>query len=242
MFLIDFLNLYDEVINTYKAINNKKILVITKSDLIPKNIKKDTLIKKIKTIYKIDEDIIITSSKTKENINVLKEIIIKNKNVLICGFTNSGKSSLINTLANSTLTISKNANTTLDFLKIKMDEAIIYDSPGFISKNFYDSLLPKMKIRPISYQLKNKYYLKINDWSWHFSLDNNITLYLDNTFNVEKRKLITEFPNKIKVPSNSDVIIKGLGFMLVKKECVLTTNIDLKYLEIRPTIVGGENE
>ena len=97
MFLIDFLNLYDEVINTYKAINNKKILVITKSDLIPKNIKKDTLIKKIKTIYKIDEDIIITSSKTKENINVLKEIIIKNKNVLICGFTNSGKSSLINT-------------------------------------------------------------------------------------------------------------------------------------------------
>ena len=176
------------------------------------------------------------------NINRLKELINKNKNVLICGFTNSGKSSLINTLANTNLTISKNANTTLDFLKIKMDEAIIYDSPGFIPKNFYDSLLPKKKIRPISYQLKNKYYLKINDWSWHFSLDNNITLYLDNTFNIEKRKLMSEFPNKIKVPSNSDVIIKGLGFMLVKKECLLTTNIDLKYLEIRPTIVGGENE
>ena len=43
IFLIDFLNIYEDIINIYKKITLPKILVITKSDLIPKNIKKHKL-------------------------------------------------------------------------------------------------------------------------------------------------------------------------------------------------------
>ena len=37
LFLVDYLSIYDEVIRIYKSIKGKKMLVITKSDLIYKN-------------------------------------------------------------------------------------------------------------------------------------------------------------------------------------------------------------
>ena len=243
IFLGDFLNMYDEVINTFKMINQEKILVLTKADLIPKNIKKVNLIKRIKDIYKIKEDIIITSSKTKENINVLKEIILAQKEVIICGFTNTGKSSLINVLAHATLTISKNANTTLDFLKIPMDEAFIYDSPGFVPKNFLDSLLPKKIIRPVSYQLKTKYYLQVLDYRISSDIDNNFIFFLSNDLKIVKRKIKEEkFITILNLEDNSDVIIKGLGFILIKKKCQIKVDIPKNLIEVRPSIVGGYHE
>ena len=39
LFIVDFLNLDKEVIDTYKSITNSKTLVLTKCDIIPKNIK-----------------------------------------------------------------------------------------------------------------------------------------------------------------------------------------------------------
>ena len=39
LFLIDFINLDKEVIEAYKKIKCQKVLVLTKSDIIPKNIK-----------------------------------------------------------------------------------------------------------------------------------------------------------------------------------------------------------
>lgn len=52
LFLIDFLNIYNDVMETYKKIKCSKTLVVTKSDLIPKNIKKEKLVKILK-IYMI---------------------------------------------------------------------------------------------------------------------------------------------------------------------------------------------
>ena len=37
LFLVDFLNINSEIIKYFKKINNSKYLVITKSDIIPKN-------------------------------------------------------------------------------------------------------------------------------------------------------------------------------------------------------------
>ena len=44
-FLIDFLNINDEVINTYKKISSTKNIIITKKDNIPKTTKTTTAIK-----------------------------------------------------------------------------------------------------------------------------------------------------------------------------------------------------
>ena len=242
IFLMDFLNIYEEIITTFKNIKLPKMLVITKSDLIPKNIKKDILVNNLKDYYKIKEDIIFTSSKSKENLSVLKNIIATQEKVYFLGFTNSGKSSLINTLTKSNLTISKRANTTLDFIKIKTEEGIIFDSPGFVPDNFLDNMLSKRIIRPVIYQLKNKYELKINDNYLSSDVDNNLVLYFSNDVKVDKRVKKMNLPTEIKVNANTDLIIKGLGFVLIKKESLIKTDLASDLLEIRPTIIGGKHE
>lgn len=242
IFLCDFLNIYDEVILMYKNINCPKMLVITKSDIIPKNIVKTKIAKKIKDIYKLEENPMFCSTKTKENLGVLINIIKDKKNVLMAGFTNSGKSSLINHLIGANITVSKNSNTTLDFIKLQFDEFTIFDAPGFLSSSFIDSMTPKGYIKPISYQLKAKYFLQFMNIKFYTDIDNNVTLYLNNIINVEKRKKTEEFAYKIHVNKNSDLIIKGLGFIHFTKECNVSLNIDESLIEIRDTIVGGSRD
>lgn len=239
IFLCDFLSFYDEVIDIYKKITCDKILVITKSDIIPKNIIKSKIVDNIKKQYKITENVMLCSTKIKENLNALTNIIKDKKKILMAGFTNSGKSSLINHLIGAKITVSKNANTTLDFIKLSFDDYIIYDAPGFVSKSFVDSMTPKGYIKPISYQLKNKYCLKFLNIIFSSSIDNNITIYLNNNIKVEKRVITSKLDTIIEVEENSDLIIKGLGFINIKRKCQIGLNIDKSLIEIRPSIVGG---
>ena len=234
IYLVDFINIYSDIMDTYKNINNRKCLVVTKSDLIPKNIIKNKLKDNIKRVYNIEEDVIFVSTKDKENINVIRDIIDKKDNVIICGYTNMGKSSLINTLSNSDITVSKCSNTTQEFITI----GGLIDAPGFI--NEYRSEVLSKRIRPITYQIKSKYYLKIDDIVLAFNNDNNITLYLDNGLDISKRRKREEFNYSIMIPKDSDLVIKGLGFIKFKSASQIfinTTNY-----EIRPSIVGGFHE
>lgn len=242
IFLCDFLNIYGEVINMYKKITCPKMLVITKSDIIPKNIIKSKIVNNIKNEYEIEEDIVLCSTKIKENLSSLTNIIKDKKKVLMAGFTNSGKSSLINHLIGAKITVSKNANTTLDFIKLTFDEYTIFDAPGFVPTSFIDSMTPKGYIKPISYQLKSKYCLKFLNIVFSSSIDNNITLYLNNAINVEKRNIVDKLNTEIEVSENSDLIIKGLGFINIKKKCQVRLNIDKDLIEIRPSIIGGKYE
>ena len=70
-FLVDFLNISSEVINTFKKIKINKALIISKSDLIIKDIRLDKLTNNIRDIYDIKEDIIFLSSKNKFNISLI---------------------------------------------------------------------------------------------------------------------------------------------------------------------------
>lgn len=241
LFLIDFLNIYDEVIDIYKKIKNEKVLVITKGDLIPKNIKKDALIKNIKNIYDIKEDIYLCSSKTKENINIIANICNSKRKCLLAGFTNAGKSSIINVLLESDNTVSRNANTTQDFIKLQFDGGEIIDAPGFLSKSFFDASVPKKQVVPITYQLANKYYLKIGDLDLQVMEDTNLTIYLQDT-DIEKRKVNKQVNYNIIIPKNSDLVIKGLGFIRFSKATRANLNIVSDYYEVRPSVVGGSNE
>lgn len=239
LFLVDFINLDSEVIEVYKKIKSKKILIITKADIIPKNIKYQKLIQNIKNIYDIKEDLILTSSKTKLNIKTITKICLEEKNICLAGFTNAGKSSLINALVGSDITVSKTSNTTQDFIKLNVDGINIYDAPGFMS-NINRENIPRSIIRPITYQFPSKHYLLIQDIKLNILENSNFTIYVGNEVNIVRRRETKKFECNIIVPKNSDVIIKGLGFINFKNTCMISLNT-IDY-EIRPSIVGDYND
>lgn len=239
LFLVDFINLDSEVIETYKKIKTKKVFIITKADIIPKNIKYQKLIQNIKNIYDIKEDIILTSSKTKLNINTITKLCLEEKNVCLAGFTNAGKSSLINALVGSDITVSRKSNTTQDFIKLNVDGINIYDAPGFMS-NINRENIPKSIIRPITYQFPSKHYLLIQDIKLNILENSNFTIYVGNEANIIRRKENENVECKIIVPKNSDVIIKGFCFINFKNTCMISLNT--KDYEIRPSIVGDYND
>lgn len=239
LFLVDFINLDSEVIEAYKKIKSKKILIITKADIIPKNIKYQKLIQNIKNIYDIKEDLILTSSKTKLNIKTITKICLEEKNICLAGFTNAGKSSLINALVGSDITVSKKPNTTQDFIKLNVDGINIYDAPGFMS-NINRENIPRSIIRPITYQFSSKHYLLIQDIKLNILENSNFTIYVGNEANIIRRKENENVECKIIVPKNSDVIIKGFCFINFKNTCMISLNT--KDYEIRPSIVGDYND
>lgn len=239
LFLVDFINLDSEVIEAYKKIKSKKILIITKADIIPKNIKYQKLIQNIKNIYDIKEDLILTSSKTKLNIKTITKICLEEKNICLAGFTNAGKSSLINALVGSDITVSKKSNTTQDFIKLNVDGINIYDAPGFMSIINRENI-PRSIIRPITYQFPSKHYLLIQDIKLNILENSNFTIYVGNEANIIRRKENENVECKIIVPKNSDVIIKGFCFINFKNTCMISLNT--KDYEIRPSIVGDYND
>lgn len=239
LFLVDFINLDSEVIDAYKKIKSKKTLIITKADIIPKNIKYQKLIQNIKNIYEIKEDLILTSSKTKLNIKTITKICLEEKNICLAGFTNAGKSSLINALVGSDITVSKKSNTTQDFIKLNVDGINIYDAPGFMS-NINRENIPRSIIRPITYQFPSKHYLLIQDIKLNILENSNFTIYVGNEANIIRRKENENVECKIIVPKNSDVIIKGFCFINFKNTCMISLNT--KDYEIRPSIVGDYND
>lgn len=239
LFLVDFINLDSEVIEAYKKIKSKKILIITKADIIPKNIKYQKLIQNIKNIYDIKEDLILTSSKTKLNIKTITKLCLEEKNICLAGFTNAGKSSLINALVGSDITVSKKSNTTQDFIKLNVDGINIYDAPGFMS-NINRENIPRSIIRPITYQFPSKHYLLIQDIKLNILENSNFTIYVGNEADIIRRKENENVECKIIVPKNSDVIIKGFCFINFKNTCMISLNT--KDYEIRPSIVGDYND
>lgn len=259
-FLIDFLNINEETLNTFKLINNNKILVISKSDIIPMSIKDNKIINYIKNNYNIKEDIILSSSRkninTKNIINIAKEYNVKN--VYILGYTNSGKSTLINNILNNyrkdmIVTTSSIPNTTIDFLNIEIEGINIIDSPGFIlSKTLYEEdnyelirrVNPKKYIKPITYQVKDNNYINIeNRIIFNSNINNSFTLYISNNLNIEKIYNISNIKkNEIDLKDNSDIVIKGIGFINIKKACKLSIYGDyIDLIEVRDSIFRGKD-
>ena len=251
-FLVDFLNISKQVIDIYKKINVKKFLVISKSDLIFDSISKDRLVQNIKDIYGVNEDILFFSSKRKDNINFVFDVLKKkkfNKGFLL-GFTNAGKSSLVNILkGNDNVVVSNMPNTTLDFIKLDIDGYEIIDSPGFsYDKTFYDRddfelikrVNPKYFVRPLSYQVKLEQIFKIEDKLYLKGFNyNNVIFYMSNLISVKKIYKDDDIKYKtIEIDDNSDLVILGLGFVYIKKKCSLMVSEDyIDRIEVRSSLL-----
>lgn len=260
-FLVDFLNINEETIDTFKKIKNNKTLVISKLDIIPRSIKQNLIINWLKEVYGITENIIFISSVKNLNTGSIENILERNnqKEAYILGYTNAGKSTLINKLCiennitNNKITTSLIPNTTLDFIKIKLnDNLTIIDSPGFtLNQTLYNDnefelierINPKTFLKPITHQTKDITSIIIeNKIRITPQNKNSLTFYTSNKINITK---VFNDNNELKdnketiynIKDNSDIVIKGLGFINIKKECNLIVNSEYQDLiEIRKSM------
>ena len=227
LFITDLFNLNNEVISCYQRITNKKILVINKSDLIPQNLKLNHLKENIKRVYNIEEDVIFISAKQNLSLTYLIELINNYQEVIIAGATDAGKSTLINLLTDSNLTTSKYQNTTLDFIKLKKDNFIIYDTPGLLVKNqkCLNKIITKTK------KLNNDYLLYIDDYI--IKGNSNLTLFLSSDKVIKTKKDNEKLNYKIIINKPTDILIDG-GFIFIKDKGVIYSNV---LLETRDSLI-----
>ncbi len=240
LFLVDFLQISDLVLNEYRLLKGNKHLVITKKDLFPKNIEEKKFIKRIQDIYNIKEKIYFIS--VQDKLTSFIEDISKYKTIVVAGYTSSGKSSLINKIMGSHIVESKNESTTLDFIKVGNKDLMMIDSPGFIFNSTVPMLDIKKRINPNVKKVKSTEEISIKDIVINSNVDNNMIFYIDNNISIIKRNKKETHSKRINIPKNSDLVILGLGFINIKNACILETNLDESLYEVRDSLVGANHE
>lgn len=222
-------------------LNNDILLVYTKRDILPLKVSDQKLLDYNIGINPVDK--VIISSNKNYNMDLLYEKINKykkSKNVYIVGFTNAGKSTLLNKIIynysnlNSEVTTSIMPSTTLNKVEINLNEDLtLIDTPGIIDENsiinFMDpkkikKIMPNREIKPITYQVKGTQYIEIEDLALIEASDNNLTFFISNNLKIErfyKKKESKLKDNKIRVKENEDIVITGLGFIKVTSSGVI---------------------
>ncbi len=253
IYLLDITCISLETLMPLKLIKNDVYLVLTKRDLIPKSVKDNKIIEYLKEKIKNIKDIIIVSNTKKWSIEKLYKKLLqeKVKKCYVLGHTNSGKSSLINSLLElkgqkSYITTSLVPNTTEEVMNIKLDEELtIIDTPGFINTksivnfmdiNKYKNLIPKKEIKPKIYNLRPGFMIIIEEF---IRIENNskdtiqMIFYLKNELKYRKMKISTSNDLKILLKQNisienkEDLVIEGLGFIKFPK----SSNISIYILD-----------
>ncbi len=245
LLLVDILDL-DSIKDL--ELTNDVVLVITKSDVWPTGIS-DKNILNIKTKLNVVDKIVISSLKNYNLDELLSKIKKhqKSKNVYVVGFTNAGKSTMINKFLKNysekddNLTVSAMPSTTLDMLKIPIDNDLtIIDTPGLIeegsiyniaSSEMLKKIIPASRINPKIYQVKVWQSIVVSDIFRIDAADNNLLFVMSNALTYDrfyKKTDRLENLNKItlNVKENSDIVITGLGFIKVKKAEVIDIYID----------------
>jgi 30S ribosome assembly GTPase len=232
LFVVDLFNLPKDIEYINKFLKNDQILVINKRDLFAKDIYNQKFLDYVKGDFK--DKIIISSEKNYNFDNLLGMIrkYQKDNNIYVVGYTNSGKSTMINKLIynysniGTKITTSILPSTTLDLIKINLNEDItLIDTPGILDKgnisNYVDALelkriLPKSTIRPITYQVRSNQYFLVDDL---FVLEvdkNNVTFFLSNNLELKrmvKKPIIENMDAYDFEVIKEDIVINGLGFI-----------------------------
>ena len=262
--VLDLFNLPENLDIITNNINNEILLVLTKRDILPKSIYDENIFKYIDN-YKLNYvDKIIISSLKNYNFDLLLEKINKykkSKNVYVVGFTNAGKSTMINHLIKNysnldlEITTSILTSTTLNTIEVPLlKDLTLLDTPGILeSGNIIDYLdnslikkiIPKKEIKPITYQIKNKQTILIDSICNLEVSNTNLTIYMSNSLNIKRVYKEIKKENKRKIiidKKNTDIVILGLGFIRIMNPCTIYLNIDEKIkVFTRKSLIGKQN-
>ena len=244
--LVDLFNIPINLKEITEYLNNDILLVLTKKDIFSYKIPDEKFLSYNYGINYIDS--LVVSSNKNYNFDLLYEKINKYKKsnkVYIVGYTNSGKSTLINKFVhnysknNVNITTSNLPSTTLNTLEIVIDDDLtLVDTPGILDNsnidvNLLKKVIPKKEIKPITYQIHSKQYIYIEDIIKIESIDNNLTIYFSNDLKIERKykynkKLLNE--KIVRVKKNEDIVISGIGFIKATNDEVIKINTKNSYL------------
>lgn len=239
--VVDIFNINEELINLSNILSNDILLVLSKRDIMPKSLYEEKLLGYLdKFNLNIVDRLIISSYKNYQfdelyyKINKYK----KSNNVYVVGFTNAGKSTMINKLLYNysdnkiEITTSILPSTTLNSIDIKLNEELtLIDTPGLLDNgniiNYVTGvdlkkIVPTKEIKPITFQIKNKQVIELDKYAYIECLDKtNITIFASNKLNIERNyKPFTKKEYKcyeMDVVEGEDIVIVGLGFIKVSK-------------------------
>ena len=238
LLVIDLLNINKDLSFLLSKLQNDILAVYTKRDLLPLLIKDDKLLSYGEKLKLKLVDSVIVSSVNNYNLDLLLEKINKYKKsdkIYVVGYSNTGKSTLINKMiynysnSNSKITTSMLPSTTIDTIEIKLnDEITLIDTPGILEEgniaHFVDNktlkkIQPKKEIRPITYQIKAKQIISIDDLAvLELENKNNLTFYVSNQLEIKRffKPIKTDLEKQvIRVKEGEDIVISGLGFIKV---------------------------
>lgn len=255
LYVVDLLNLEEDILKIREYIDNKMILVLNKKDVLPKSVKEEKLISYFKENNTYFEEIIVVSVEKNLNIDyLLKRIkyLQTSRNVYVVGHTNAGKSTLINKLIKNystqndkELTMSPLPSTTLDTISIDINDYLtLIDTPGLVDMtsliNYADSKLlkkisPKKEIKPRTYQLRKGQSILIEDIiriDYKEGEKNSFTLFISNDLKVKRfinprhKDLYEKNKTTYELKYDSDLVINGLGFIKIVNKGVIDVYID----------------
>lgn len=259
--VIDLFNIPKSLEDIEKYIKNDILLVLSKRDILPLSVYDENLLNYFNRYNLNIVDKLIISSNKNINFDELIEKIKKyqtNKEVYIIGYTNAGKSTMINKILynytdiDTSITTSMLPSTTIDSINIKIDDGLtLIDTPGLLNNNIIDyidinlmkKVVPKKEIKPRTYQIKARQLLIIDNL---LCVDieeyNSLTFYVSNDLEIERKYKDIEINNlvehKLMVSANSDIVIPGLGFIkCVKPGKVVVYTIDNVDVYIREALV-----
>mgnify|MGYP002543465608 FL=1 len=237
--VIDIFNInkdIKEICSYFK--NNDVLVVLNKRDVLPLSVKINNLLAYVDRLGINYIDKLIISTAKNYNFDLLMNKINtykKSKNVYVVGFTNVGKSSMINKIiynySDSILDVTTSVlpSTTLSNVKVDVNENLtLIDTPGIIDDgsimNYLEpeklkKVLPRNEIRTITYQIRSKQSIFIEDLvRIDCEMSNNLTLYFSNKLDITREfnnsdKLHNLEKHELIVFENQDIVISGLGFI-----------------------------
>lgn len=226
------------------------LLVLTKRDILPKSIKDEKIITKIKEKHPEFLNVISVSSQRNYHLDNLYNTLIKyynHKDIYLIGATNSGKSTLINKLIQNygvssnlaSITVSMYPSTTLDKVEIKLGDLTIIDTPGLIEEGNYTNILtpkelkqvtPKKEIKPRTCQITGKGSILIGTLTridYETKEPNSFVIYTaptvsSNFISRKNNTLKDQISNNYSLKANQDIVLPGLGFIKCTKPINLT--------------------
>ena len=260
--VVDLFNISKNLDDISNYIKNDILLVLSKRDILPKSCYDKKFIDYFKNYNLNIIDSIVISSNKNYNLDLLFDKINdykKSKNVYFVGFTNSGKSTLINKIIynysdnDMVITTSNLPSTTIDTISVKInDELTLIDTPGLLDtgdiSNSIDSktlkkIVPNKEIKPITYQIKSRQSIIIEDLiRLDLNPDNNITIYMSNNLDIkriykETNELKSLSKYDIDIDCDNDVVIQGLGFIKFTDKAKLTIYADSAKVFVRKNLI-----